>query len=262
MYLFLLFIIVCAYFLCTDAYEITSSDVIIHVSDQHDAIVLASQQESREIWQNATRALELANNASDVAIQSAAMLYDSAGATLLLSKMEPACTVGPFSQYQSDFELVYSTICCHLRKIRTPALQLLASRAYTLFHGGGNEEIDSSTNNVLRSLMELGRLDTGARKISTCFNDARLYASEYQTVRALVAIYLAGKIERQYHELTTAFESIQTCITVPAAGCARNTTLLWEDASINVDFALYDETFLNACDIVIPAETCLPITEL
>lgn len=239
------------------AYEISSVDVILHVSNQQDMYISESIIERDDLWRNVTSVLETINSLHNTAVSKAELLYDSAGAALLAQKMGTNCTVLPSAEYESNYTRIYDTLCCHLRKIRTPALQLLASRAYILFHGGGNEEITSRSGEVVRSLGELYALDVRARTMMTCLNDGRLYRSEYSSVRALVSLSVAGKLAHQYSEIALAFTSLQPCLIDPAAACLKNTTLLWEEASVNTDFALYDPAYVSACSVVIPAETCV-----
>jgi len=249
------------YLLCMfasiQAYEISSVDVIVHVSNQHDNYIAESIIQRDDLWRNVTSVLETINLLHDTAVSKAKMLYDPAGAALLAQKMGTNCTVLPSGEYESNYTRIYDTLCCHLRKIRTPALQLLASRAYILFHGGGNEEITSRSGEVVRALEELYILDSRARKMTTCLNDGRLYRSEYSSVRALVSLSVTGKLAHQYSEISLAFTSLQPCLTDPGAACLKNTTLLWEEASVNTDFALYDPTYISACSVAIPAETCI-----
>lgn len=232
-------------------YEITSVDVLDNIIAQQAAEAQLRQEQSAEIWATTAQALVNLNTALNLTLDQISALYDPTGADLLRSAINPAeCQVQSSGDYIGNASLVHMHLCCHIKKMRIPALFLVVSRAHALFHGVDKDDDFGSTSAALQSLQTMQFIDERGAIIAACLDDSGIFVPELAIVRATMTLEVVAMLTESYNSLRLDSQSLYGCIAEPIySGCNQTTPMLWDQVKPNVLFSLYDPVFIETCDL-------------
>jgi hypothetical protein len=249
-----------------DFSPITSIPVLNEILNQQLAETTYKTTQSELLWTNATMAMANLNTALTLAAGNVSALYDAVGSALFQSTLNPqSCTVLPYTSYISNATEIQAFFCCHLRKIRIPAMAKVLSNAYMIFHQVAKDDDFGSTAAVIQGLQTMQYIDEVGFILQTCIDDSGILDAELASVRAIATLELVADLTEVYSAIYVDAISVAGCIGNPLAGCNQTTPLLWEQAGINMMYADYDTIYSKTCDL--PAfnakqtsSVCVPVS--
>lgn len=236
---------------------INSTELLeIILAQQSDEVVYQNTL-TQYAWQNVTLAMTQLNQAYGIIVQNMTALMDpAAGAAFmqLLAAMNGNDTcaydmqVGPWSSYASNATAMQAFFCCHLARMRVPALLSVLTQAYVIFHLVPMDFDSDNTPSALQGLGTAQFLDIKGAMIRPCLDDSTVFVPQQAQVRAISALEVYADILLVYGSMNSAITAVSGCIGAPSGSCMGQTTPIASGQLVlNFDYWMIDPAFQEVC---------------
>lgn len=228
---------------------INSTSLLNTILQQQAAEVLVKQDEAALAWKNATLMMTYLNTAVALATQNVSLLFNQSSAAELSAVLNAGeCVVKPYGVYITNATEIQLFVCCHLRKLRFPALLYILSAAYQVFHGAPVDADSDNTAATVQGLQTMQFLDRAGFTIAHCLDDTTAFAPEQATVRAVGAESVLSNLLEAYGAIQSGAVALAGCLESPSSGCLRLTPLeLYIDVTPNFQYYTFDPEYQQTC---------------
>lgn len=236
---------------------INSTSLLDIILQQQADEVVFQNTEAQYLWQNATLAMSQLNQAYSIIVQNLTSLMDPpAGAAFLqqLSAMNGNDTcaydmqVGHWSDYVGNGTAMQAFFCCHLARVRVPALLSVLTQAYVIFHLVPMDFDSDNTPAALQGLSTAQYLDIVGAMVQPCIDDNTVFIPQQAQVRAVAALSVYADILQIYGSMNSAIKALSGCIGAASGSCSGQTTPINSSQLVlNFHYWMIDPAFQEVC---------------
>jgi len=225
--------------------EMTNASLAYYASD------LSAQ--GIALWEDEVVWMADVNTALQYVVGNISLFYNDTAVVHALNAT--TCTVQSPYMYYTNYTPVHEFGCCHVRKLKTPALLKLHADLYTLYLGAASVPSIGS-DDVLDVLVNLIRDAETARlsyESGACKDDVSIHIPE------TVWLLLDGSTKRiawllhLYNNLSVSLSSLSTCVLPPilgnadAIGCLYTSPISSAQINVNLNFTFSDMAVQAVC---------------
>lgn len=163
--------------------------------------------------------------------------------------LNPDCPVAQSAEYITNETKIYEFMCCHVRKIRAPAMARVIQLLAQFFYGAPVDVVGSVPEQVLLNIASFLENDRVGIRSQYCKDDIRIHAPEYVLWRSQMTNIVLGQIQQAYTMTASMAGSLKSCQTLPIGDtqCETDADATFAVASANVAFARVDARLQSFC---------------